>query len=194
MHGTISNRWWNDKRRHSASTLILICSFRVSAWNHLWETDNIRWDLNGPSPPLVELLSEQKFPISAKNALVPGCGNGYDVFYLAQYVEHVMGIDIAPIAIERCQRRLNSYLNSGKGPKNVAFRITNFFNDINVLQPDFYDLVYDYTFLCALPPPYRPAWAARMCELIKSGGLLVAICYPMTDSMHGPPFALRPDV
>ncbi len=38
-----------------------------------------------------------------------------------------------------------------------------------------FDLIYDYTFLCALPPSLRPRWAARMSELLAPDGTLICL-------------------
>jgi len=59
-------------------------------------------------------------------------------------------------------------------------------------------LVYDYTFLCALPIERRREWAAQMGALAADGALLVTLQYPMVpyplgsaeDLTRGPPFQL----
>ncbi|RAL03281.1 uncharacterized protein BO80DRAFT_471066, partial [Aspergillus ibericus CBS 121593] len=42
-----------------------------------------------------------------------------------------------------------------------------------------FDLIYDYTFLCALHPNLRPQWADRMALLPRQDGLLICLEYPM---------------
>jgi hypothetical protein len=56
-----------------------------------------------------------------------------------------------------------------------------------------------YTFLCALPPARRGEWASKMASLLRPGGLLLTLQYPLpppaelaagTVNWHkGPPFA-----
>ena len=53
-----------------------------------------------------------------------------------------------------------------------------------------YDLVYDCTFLCAIPPSRREEWAAQMSKIIKPGGEIVSLVFPLGDYEGGPPFAL----
>ncbi len=52
------------------------------------------------------------------------------------------------------------------------------------------DLVYDYTFLCALDPSLRARWASAMKELIKPDGELITHIYPLGDYEGGPPYAM----
>ena len=57
-----------------------------------------------------------------------------------------------------------------------------------------YDLVYDCTFLCAIDPSRRLEWAQQMRRLIRPGGEIVSLVFPVGDFEGGPPFALSPDV
>lgn len=66
--------------------------------------------------------------------------------------------------------------------------------------------VYDYTFLCALLPSRRAEWAAQMSSLIKPGGLLLTMQFPLghygalhpagqpLDWTKGPPFLLSKQI
>ena len=63
------------------------------------------------------------------------------------------------------------------------------------LVPGSFALAYDYTFLCAIPPSLRPKWAARYAELIRPGGVLIALQFPLDgDRAGGPPFSLSPQI
>lgn len=59
-----------------------------------------------------------------------------------------------------------------------------------------WDVIYDYTFLCALPPAFRTKWAARMKGLLKPGGLLICLEFPLykDPATGGPPFGLTSEV
>ncbi|PLN85831.1 S-adenosyl-L-methionine-dependent methyltransferase [Aspergillus taichungensis] len=56
-----------------------------------------------------------------------------------------------------------------------------------------FDLVYDYTFLCALHPHVRPQWAARMAQLVRHQGVLICLEFPMykDPSQDGPPWGVN---
>ena len=57
-----------------------------------------------------------------------------------------------------------------------------------------FDIAYDYTFSCAFEPSNRPRLAKRFAELVKPGGHLLALQFPLEDRTDGlgPPFALSP--
>ncbi|KAI7083022.1 hypothetical protein KC356_g7909 [Hortaea werneckii] len=61
-------------------------------------------------------------------------------------------------------------------------------------EPKTFDLIYDYTFLCALPPALRPAWSKRMSRLLSpaAGGILICLEFPLQKppSSGGPPHGL----
>lgn len=57
-----------------------------------------------------------------------------------------------------------------------------------------YDLVYDCTFLCAIPPARRSEWAAQMSRLVRPGGEIVSLVFPIGNFEGGPPFALSTSI
>eukprot|EP00929_Paragymnodinium_shiwhaense_P119144 TRINITY_DN9101_c0_g1_i2.p3 TRINITY_DN9101_c0_g1~~TRINITY_DN9101_c0_g1_i2.p3 ORF type:complete len:110 (+),score=18.13 TRINITY_DN9101_c0_g1_i2:490-819(+) len=57
-----------------------------------------------------------------------------------------------------------------------------------------FDLGYDYTFLCALNPSMREDWAAAWSKLIREGGELVTLIFPVSDKVGGPPFKVSPEL
>lgn len=57
------------------------------------------------------------------------------------------------------------------------------------MQP--FDVAYDYTFFCALPPALHHKWAAAYGRMIRPGGVLVALVYPIIGEKEGgPPVSL----
>lgn len=59
-----------------------------------------------------------------------------------------------------------------------------------------FDLIFDYTFLCALPRELRPTWAKRMSELLAPDGFLVCLEWPLQKSPKegGPPHGLSAEL
>jgi hypothetical protein len=58
-------------------------------------------------------------------------------------------------------------------------------------RPGGFDLIYDYTFLCALDPRERARWAQTMRRLLKpGGGELITLIFPIGDYAGGPPHAM----
>ncbi|CAG8643073.1 15822_t:CDS:2 [Funneliformis mosseae] len=161
----------------------------AAGWDTLYKEEHTPWDYGEISPALRQLIEEKKFPLPDGRGFVPGCGNGYDVFYLSSESRHVTGLDLSQILIERVQQKQKEL----KIPdSHVTFQQGDFFDHIPPKEK--YQFVYDYTFLCTFPPELRQKWASKISELISSDGILIALIYPIGDHIEGPPFALNPDM
>ena len=57
-----------------------------------------------------------------------------------------------------------------------------------------FDVIYDYTFLCALHPDAREKWAAQMAKLLAPNGELVTLIFPIVEKEGGPPYAMSMDL
>lgn len=100
-----------------------------------------------------------------KNAVVPGCGKGYDVRLLAEYGFASFGVEIAEKAVgmaRECynENRLDSEGEDGKG--KVEFVLGDYFKDDWVKKEvvgeegqaeGAVDLIYDYTVRLPISPP-----------------------------------------
>ena len=53
-------------------------------------------------------------------------------------------------------------------------------------------MIYERTFLCALPPVLWPAYVNRMTQLLRPGGKLVGI-FLYGDQVEPPPYPLSPE-
>lgn len=78
-------------------------------WDHAWQTSLTPWDRGqGPQPALTssyerDARTKSLLPQSAGgNALVPGCGRGVDVEYLASRgFDKAVGVDLVQGAIDK---------------------------------------------------------------------------------------------
>lgn len=123
-------------------------------------------------------------------ALVPGCGLGHDAATLALAGSRVLGLDLSATAIESCQRRVRSEDQLRQLPAGrLQFRAANFFAH-TALRP--YEVVWDYTFISALPLELRAPWAATMRRLVAPSGTLAVLIFPVADYAGGPPYAMSP--
>ena len=109
--------------------------------------------------------------------LVPGCGSGYEVKLFAERGHDVLGIDFSDAAVQASQRVL------GKLARHV--KKADFFT----LEEAPYDLVYERTFLCALPRALRAQWGSRIATLVRPSGRLAGFFY-FNDNERGPPFGI----
>lgn len=147
------------------------------------------FDAIHPSPLLVKYIQEGKIPNG--KALVPGCGRGYDVTALASEDRHATGLEISATAVDAAQERLLQLVTEGYPYQSqTSFALTNFFDLDTTSNDSKYDFVYDYTFLCALNPSVRLDWAKKMKGVIKPGGELLTLIFPIIEKEGGPPFAV----
>jgi protein-L-isoaspartate O-methyltransferase len=166
-------------------------------WEDMWKRDGglkpgQYFDASGSSKVLLQLLKHNPAPASGASALVPGCGRGYDVIEMAKVGYHALGLDIAPTAVAAAQAHNGACLKTaglGAWPGSASFSTDDFFQ----IQPPAggFDLIYDYTFLCALDPAQRVQWAETMRRLIKpKTGELVTLIFPLGEYEGGPPHAM----
>ncbi len=166
---------------------------RTDRWEAAWQSGDTGWD-QGRSPAALDEALEQGLLGSPGRALVPGCGTGYDVFTLARAGFDALGVDLATSArapFEAARERADA--------PTARLHIGDFFQDSLPGAP--FDLIWDYTFLCAIEPSMREAWASRMAALVRPGGLLATLLFPVvlddpsptTSDDPGPPYRLHPD-
>ena len=132
------------------------------------------WDAGAVPETLRTWLASQPPPF---RVLVPGCGSGYEVRCFAERGDDVLGIDFADAAIERARNTL--------GPFADRVRQADFF----ALEEPPFDLVYERTFLCALPRRLWPQWSARVATIVRPGGMLAGFFF-FDDNERGPPFGI----
>jgi SAM-dependent methyltransferase len=155
-------------------------------WEGAWQRGVTPWLAGSPAPALLELLRSGGLP--AGSVIVPGCGSAHDVIALARAGRTTTGVDISPTAVALAQRALAAE------PPDVAARARIIVADVlseNHSLPTF-DVAFDYTFMQALPPTERPAWARSMARVLRGGGELVTLLFPVGDFPGGPPFAMTP--
>ncbi|KAK5806884.1 hypothetical protein VI817_001142 [Penicillium citrinum] len=170
------------------------------------------WDRGKPSPALIDLIEKDDIlnPITAegrrKKVLVPGCGKGYDVVMLALHGFDVVGLEISSKGVSIAERYAMKELfapqpyNFGSSDPGDAGSVGR--GTVKFIQGDFFkgdsvgekfDIIYDYTFLCAIHPTMRIQWASRMADLLATGGVLVCLEFPLfkDPGAVGPPWPLQ---
>ncbi|KZT02033.1 thiol methyltransferase 1 [Laetiporus sulphureus 93-53] len=161
-----------------------------SGWDNAWKEKVTPWDAGQSQPPLRELLASRELPLpKAGRALVPGCGRGYDAILIATVLGlDTTGLDISESAVQAATALAES--SSIPAGTKISFQINDFFT-----LEDQFDLIYDYTFFVAIPPARRPEWGRQMRDLIKPGGYLITLVFPIMDQPLdvGPPFFVRPE-
>src|SRR5690606_17581961 len=118
---------------------------------------------------------------------------GWDVFTLATHGYTAVGLDIAPSAAPHFEKvRKDHNLNANQ----ASLVVGDFFQlDTSQLGGTF-ELIWDYTFYCAISPDQRDAWRDRMAQLLKPSGTLALLLYPVVPGAprdQGPPYPLDPE-
>lgn len=149
-----------------------------SAEPDFWETRYRQgvtpWDA-GRVPPRLEGWLATLPP--RQRVLVPGCGSGYEVKRFAERGDDVLGIDFSDAALDAARRTLGPFAHRVRKADFFAFSAPPF------------DVVYERTFMCALPPRERQRWAQRVADLVRAGGLLAGFFF-LADKDRGPPFGI----
>ena len=147
---------------------------RDSSKPHFWDTryrDGVTpWDAGRVPPGLVRWLSKQP---RGQRVLIPGCGSGYEVQHFADHGDDVLGIDFSEPALERARKL------------SLPVRLADFF----ALNEPPFDVVYERTFLCALPRSRWLEWSTHIPRLVRHAGLLAGFFF-FDDNERGPPFGI----
>ncbi|KAF2623811.1 S-adenosyl-L-methionine-dependent methyltransferase [Macroventuria anomochaeta] len=166
----------------------------------------------GSAPSPIELPPPVAKDGRRAKVLVPGCGKGYDVALFSAYGYDAYGLEVSSHAAKAAEQYLAnagsgsleseySSKDGGAGKGKAVCLVGDFFDDAwlkeaGVQGSDGFDVIYDNTFLCALPPDLRPACAKRISSLLAKTGTLICLEFPTHKpaSSGGPPWSLPPTV
>lgn len=157
-------------------------------WEAMWRrgiAPGQAFDASRTEPALTRLLKEGN--LKGRRALVPGCGRGYSLVSLSKHYDNVVGLEISETAAEVARGHV-----AAEGADGVEVEVGDFFAlDMSASSSEgkdggddglLFDLIYDCTFLCAIPPTRREDWAAVMYKNLAVGGQLVTLIFPVVDS------------
>ncbi|MFZ6773103.1 methyltransferase [Undibacterium sp. SXout7W] len=148
-------------------------------WDERFIKEFTPWDKGDVPLALQEFVQATATPLTV---LIPGCGNGYEVAYLAQAGWNVTAIDFSPAAVASAKATIGEW---GR----------------YVIEADFFtyvptqttNLIYERAFFCALPASLRQSVVKRWAELLSPGALLAGYFFydeTAADNPKGPPFAI----
>jgi len=148
---------------------------RPEFWSERFERAFTPWDQGGVPLALQDYV-KRTAPVAT---LIPGCGAGYEVAYLANAGWDVTAIDFSELAVGAAQAAL--------GPWASRVQQADFFT----FAPDRpLGLIYERAFLCALPPAMRPAIVQRWAGLLAPEATLAGFFFFDTHP-KGPPFGIE---
>ena len=147
-------------------------------WSSRYVSEQTPWDFHGVPKALRKFLARTS-AAERGAVLIPGCGSGYEIAAFDAAGFDVTAIDFSPTAIARARRVLGR-------PSRRIIRADFFAHTFGRRR---FDLIYERTFLCALPPRRRLDYARRMAELVAPGGSLVGMFF-FGKADDGPPFPI----
>jgi SAM-dependent methyltransferase len=152
-------------------------------WEEKYKANQTNWDTKIANPVFKELLDNSEI-IKPGKMLIVGCGRGYDAILAAEKGYQVTAIDFSSIAINYAKQL------AIQREVNIDFLIEDIFTLNNDYKESF-DFVYEYTTYCAINPERRKEFAKKISSLIKKGGRLITILFPVDKREGGPPFSIN---
>ncbi|MFK5938722.1 MAG: class I SAM-dependent methyltransferase [Sulfurimonas sp.] len=128
---------------------------------------NVFWADLETSPYLLSWLEDNKLHTKSKKAIVIGCGVGDDAEALSTHGYKVTAFDIAPEAINLCQKRYPD--------TTVNYLVADLFNYSKSWAENF-DLVYECNTIQVLPHKYRIQARDAMISLLVKNGIILVSC------------------
>lgn len=134
------------------------------SWNDSYASDEpLPWDTGTPDPVLVEMI--EAGAIAPGRTLEVGCGTGTNALYLAQHGFEVLGIDIAPLAVERARARAQG---------RCRFETIDFLNESLPAGP--FEFVFDRgCFHVFDEDRERAQFAQNVAAVLVAGGLWLSL-------------------
>lgn len=165
-------------------------------WLERWQAGAIGFHLTRVTPLLVKHWPSLGLANDAR-ILVPLCGKSLDMVWLAAQGHRVLGVELAPLAIEQFFSEQNLQPDTHESPLGLHHVAGN----IEIILGDIFDLdaatlescsgVYDRGALVALPPAMRERYARHVYGALAPGyqGLVLTLDYDQS-LMEGPPFSV----
>lgn len=148
-------------------------------WNESYASGELPWDTGAPEPLLVEFVQSKR--VEPGKALDIGAGTGTNAIWLAERGFDVLGVDIAPLAVERAIAKLNGQT------LHCRFETADFLADATPGGP--FQFVFDRgCFHVFDEPDERARFAERVAAALVPGGLWLSLI----GSTEGPPREFGP--
>ena len=136
-----------------------------------------------PTPVFERLAESRKFP--PRKMLVICAGRGYDARLFARLGFKVTAVDFAEEAIQE-MLALNE-------PETSMEVIQADLFDLPVFMKEEFDYILEYTCFCAIEPQRRAEYIKSVTNLLKLGGIYIAMAFPIGGRTGGPHFIVTPD-
>ena len=144
-------------------------------WSERYDSGRTPWQLDYVPKQLGAFI--RALPVGAR-VLIPGCGGDWRTIRAFREAGHnVTAIDFSPVAVEQ----------AGKALAEFEVILGDFFTyDFGSRR---FDIVYERTFLCSLPPPFWKKYVTRVAQLLQPTGRLVGF-FLYGEESDPPPYPL----
>ncbi|HEY4051324.1 MAG TPA: class I SAM-dependent methyltransferase [Acidobacteriaceae bacterium] len=150
-----------------------------SSWNESYASGQLPWDTGQPEPLLVEFFTSDA--VTPGSALEIGAGTGTNSIWMAERSFDVLGVDVAPLAVERAQAKME-----GRALR-CRFAAWDFLAAPPPGGP--FQFVFDRgCFHVFDEPGEREQFAAQVAAVLEPGGLWLSLI----GSTEGPPREIGP--
>jgi SAM-dependent methyltransferase len=136
------------------------------SWNKSYASGELPWDTGEPEPLLVEFVTSGR--IQPTRTLEIGAGTGTNALWLAERGFDVLGIDVAPLAVERANAKLNG--------RDLRCRLRTL--DFLAIEPPDgpFEFVFDRgCFHVFDEPEERARFAAQVAAALAPGGFWLSL-------------------
>lgn len=149
------------------------------SWNESYASGQLPWDTGQPEPVLVEFVNSNAVTPGAM--LEIGAGTGTNAIWMAERGFDVLGVDVAPLAIERARAKMDGR----------ALRCRFAISDILAAPPPGgpFQFVFDRGCFHVFDEAHeRQQFAAQVAAVLAPGGLWLSLI----GSTEGPPREVGP--
>jgi cyclopropane fatty-acyl-phospholipid synthase-like methyltransferase len=127
------------------------------------------WDIGRAQPEFVRLADAG---LITGHVIDVGCGTGENALMLAAHGLEVVGMDVAPTAIERARRKARE-----RGVANAAFEVWDALGLGALIERiGAFDAAIDSGVFHTFADEDRPAYVAGVAAAVRSGGRLFLMC------------------
>ena len=148
-------------------------------WNESYASGQLPWDTGQPEPLLVEFVTSDG--VTPGSALEIGAGTGTNSIWMAERSFDVLGVDVAPLAVERAQAKME-----GRALR-CRFAAWDFLAAPPPGGP--FQFVFDRgCFHVFDEPGEREQFATQVAAILEPGGLWLSLI----GSTEGPPREIGP--
>lgn len=153
-------------------------------WDARYQASDTPWDKGSATPVLPELITKlPSFFVRDTSVIMPGCGRGHDALPFLEAGMHVTGLDVSAQALEHAAQAYGS-----------NERLQWLTEDLFAMPAEHlshYDMVWEHTCYCAIPPSMREAYVDAVSDLLLPNAYFVGVFYIDTGKPpeEGPPFS-----